>query len=297
MEKINDLCFTLFGRIPDSFERCSVGMVNTVYILYIGDKQYILRLNSENGAYRDSARLLEDAEKVGLPVPHVIAKGCFESYEYLVLTYIEGRDLGLVYNDLSREDKQRIASQTVRLQQLAAGLRCEKKCNPWYDFIDKMLDCAEERITENGFFDSEKVMRIKHQKEHLKSYFEELEPVAYLDDISTKNLLIDEGNVSGVIDIDEIGWGDPLTYIALTRTALLGMGCDDDICEMLLDAMDANDAQRRAEAFYSLLYCVDLMSERGMVFNGKRVKVDDEVITRFNRIYDVFWERWTEKKA
>lgn len=286
---VQRLCEKLFGRLPDGMERCTVGMVNTVYILTFGGERYVLRLNSEEGAYRESARILAEAETVGLPVPHIIAEGRFEGYEYMAITYIEGRDLGIVYRELSDAERRLIAAQTADLQRLAAKMTCSEPPKPWYGFVDEMLDRAAERMAAGGYFDPEKALRVRHEAELMREYFETLEPVAYLDDISTKNLLIDKGRVSGVIDIDEIGWGDPLTFIALTRTALLGMGCDDDICEYLLDAMGADENGRRAEAFYSLLYCADLMSERGMAFDGRVVYVDEEVIARFNGIYERFW--------
>lgn len=293
---VQRLCDKLFGRLPESMERCTVGMVNTVYILAFGNEKYVLRLNREEGAYRESARLLAEAESVGLTVPHIVAEGRFEGYEYMTITYLEGRDLGIVYRELSDAERRLIAAQTANLQRLAAKMTCSDPPKPWYGFVDEMLDRAAERMAAGGYFDPEKALRVKREAELMRDYFESLEPVAYLDDISTKNLLIDKGQVSGVIDIDEIGWGDPLTFIALTRTALLGMGCDDDICEYLLDAMGADDDGRRAEAFYSLLYCADLMSERGMVFDGRAVHVDEEVITRFNGIYERFWERRMKQK-
>ena len=47
---------------------------------------------------------------------------------------------------------------------------------------------------------------------------------------------------------------------------------------------------------YREMYCADLMSERGMTFNGRKVEVSKDVIDRFNRIYDAFTERWNERK-
>ena len=64
------------------------------------------------------------------------------------------------------------------------------------------------RIGKNGYFDIEKVERLKSEKDVLKDYFLNIRPIAYLDDISTKNLLIHNGHVSGVIDIDWMGIGE-----------------------------------------------------------------------------------------
>ena len=103
--------------------------------------------------------------------------------------------------------------------------------------------------------------------------------------------------VSGVIDIDGIGFGDRLTYIALTRVALLNMGCDDDICGYMLDEINADDSQRRAELFYCLAYCVDFMGERGMTFGDKTVEVNEQVISRLDSLYDMFMSHWKSINA
>ncbi len=38
--------------------------------------------------------------------------------------------------------------------------------------------------------------------EKYTEYFNEIEPKAFLDDISNKNLIIHNGDVSGIIDLD-----------------------------------------------------------------------------------------------
>ena len=40
------------------------------------------------------------------------------------------------------------------------------------------------------------------------------------------------------------------------------------------------------------MYCVDFMGERGMTFNGRKVEVSTEVISRLNRIFDRLWAEW-----
>lgn len=66
--------------------------------------------------------------------------------------------------------------------------------------------------------------------------------------------------------------------------------------EKRLIAEQTAEIQRTAETFYSLMYCADLMSERGMTFNGRKVEVSKEAVDRFNSIYKAFTERWEERK-
>ena len=287
-----DICLKKFGKKPDRIELCTVGMVNTVYIVDVEQDRFVIRLNGEKGAYSESKRLLDNAENIGLPVPRVIGSVTKNGYEYLVMSYMPGKDLGLVYHELSRESKKVIAAELVMIQQKAEMLDAGSVTGKWYDFINYMLKTAESRIINGGYFSAKKVNFVREAARQMKDYFEAVKPAAYLDDISTKNLLIDNGHISGIVDIDEIAFGDKLTYIALMRTALLNMGYDDLICDDILCEMNADAVQRKAELFYCLMYCVDFMGERGMTFNGKKVEVSKEVIDRLNEIFDMMLDRW-----
>jgi len=72
------------------------------------------------------------------------------------------------------------------------------------------------------------------------------------------------------------------------------MNCDYDYANYLLEIIQPNAAQRRAFAFYTLLYCVDFMGERGMRFGDKQVPVSPEIIDRLNGIFDRLWAEWID---
>ena len=163
----------------------------------------------------------------------------------------------------------------------------------WYDFLNEILSRADLRITQNGYFDSRKVKQLKNQICLLDDYFSEIKPITYLDDISTKNLLIHDGQISGIIDIDWIGVGDSLTFIALTYIALLNMDYDTDYVDYLLEEKACNATEQKAFIFYCLMYCVDFMGERGMQFGDKTVDVSSEIVDKLNRIYDDLWSKWS----
>ena len=220
-------------------------------------------------------------------------------YVYLILTWFPGEDLGIVYPQLTWEEKRGIANAVVEIQNRVAALPVEVMADwSWWDsFVQDMLDRAEQRIRKNAYFDTEKVDRLRTAAEKLRPYFDCVQPVAYLDDISSKNLLIHEGRVSGVVDIDWMGIGDRLTFAALTRMALLNMECDCDYVNLLLEAMRPDAAQRRAFEFYTLLYCVDFMGERGMRFGDKQVPVSPEIVDKLNGIFERLWAEWIDKDS
>lgn len=279
---------------PNKIERCGIGHGNYVYIISCEIDKYVIRLSSEDNAYADTVYWLRRLRKINIPVPEVLADGKYENYNYIILSYIDGDDLGTVYNDLSSEEKRLIAKEVVAIQNAVAGLKLEniEVGWTWNSFIKYMLDRASERIEMNGYFDTDKVRRLWKMSEPLREYFERVKPTAYLDDISTKNLLIKNGRVSGIIDVDWMGVGDKLTFAAMSNVALLNMDCDTYYIDCLLNEMNIDLTERKAFVFYSLLFCVDFMGERGMTFGDKKIDVNKEIIERLNRIYDTLIIDW-----
>ena len=291
---ISKLCLEYFAEEPQAVERCAVGQGNYVYIAECNNTKYVVRCSAENYAYDTSICLLQKLATIDVPVPKVITKGQYDEYEYLILSYIEGKDIGIVYEQLTDEDKRAIAKDIVHIQNRVAILELED-VEPdwsWVTFINYVLERSAERITQNGYFDVEKVGRLRNQMRQLEEYFSGIKPVAYLDDISSKNLLIHSGRISGIIDIDWIGIGDKLTFVALTYMALMNLEYDTDYVEYILDEMQISDVERKAFLFYTLMYCVDFMGERGMQFMDKQVDVNEQIVARLNGIYDKLWCEW-----
>lgn len=277
-------------------ERCGVGHGNYVYIISDETDKYVIRCSNEDNAYASTIYWLKQLRKVNIPVPEVIANGKYQNYNYVILSYLDGEDLGIVYPTLSSDEKRIIARDVVKIQSIAASIELEDIEDgwTWNSFIQYMLERAKERIEMNGYFDINKVEQLWEMSGILQDYFHQIEPIAYLDDISTKNLLIENGKVSGIIDVDWIGIGDKLTYAALSNVALLNMGYDTDYVDYLLKEMDISPIERKAFIYYSLLYCVDFMGERGMQFGDKKIDVNEMIINRLNQIYDNLIIEWND---
>lgn len=293
---ISQLCMQCLSKNPQSIERCAVGQGNYVYIVECMGVKYVVRCSLEPNAYHDTIYWLGQLSSIEIPVPRVIAKGKFEEYEYLILNYFEGKDIGLVYTQLTDDDKKEIAREIVAIQNKVATLTLEN-VEPnwtWRADVEDILERAKERIAKNGYFDVEKVDRLWELMKQFDDYFACVKPIAYLDDVSTKNLLIHNGRISGIVDIDWMGIGDKLTYVALTNMALLNMEYDTDYVEYILKAMKITDVEKQAFLFYTQMFCVDFMGERGMQFMDKTIEVNEQIIDRLNGIYDMLWSIATQ---
>lgn len=120
----------------------------------------------------------------------------------------------------------------------------------------------------------------------MKNILWKISPKAFLDDITTKNVLVNNGKFVGIVDIDEICYGDHFLVIGLTNMALLKMKQDTKYIDYWLDELKADIIQRKIVYFYSLLYCIDFMGEQGMQFdNGNKVLYDKNIVKLLNTIY------------
>ena len=297
MHIISNIFFSCIHRNPQSVKRCAVGIGNQVYIVECNNVKYILRCSTDGNAYSDTIHWLTELSSLDVPVPKVLYYGKNGSYNYLILNYIEGKDIGLVYPNLSRLEKKKIAKDVMEIQRKVSLLQLGPidATWSWYSFLDDMLERADLRITQNGYFDNSKVKQLRNQINLLEDYFSNIKPTAYLDDISTKNLLIHNGQISGIIDIDWMGVGDSLTFIALTYVALLNMDYETDYVDYLLEEKGCSNSERKAFLFYCLLYCVDFMGERGMQFGDKKIDVNDGIVRKLNQIYEGLWIKWCKQ--
>lgn len=274
-------------------ERCSVGIANYVFIVFTATEKFVLRCSKDEDAYKISVYWLNKLSVCEIPIPTVLSYGKCRGYSYLILSYIPGDDIGNVYYKLNDSEKKQIAKEVVVIQRKVSKIDIRTDAGwTWNGFVDEMLNRAEERIKRNRYFDVNKVNLVKKVRQEMKEYLDNIKPIPYLDDISTKNLLIYDGKLSGVIDIDWIGLGDVLTFVAMTKVALLNVDLETTYIDYLLDEIHPNMIEYKAFIFYCLIFCVDFMGERGTKFLDKTIPVNESIIKRLNDIFAIFMEEW-----
>jgi aminoglycoside phosphotransferase (APT) family kinase protein len=225
---------------------------------------------------------------LGIPVPQILNHGQYGEVFYTLITYINGKDLGEVYHALNDLQKREIANELVVIQEKVATLPIKPKemyVYPSMEHESKIASCREQ-IQKNKLFEIDICDKVAEIFKAHEDYFKDLQPVAFLDDISTKNVLVHEGKLAGIVDIDEMGYGNPLSVIGLTNMALLAMETDTKYIDYWLDAMNADSVQRKAVTLYTLLSCIDFMSEKGMRYdNDNIVPVNQKEVELLISIY------------
>jgi len=299
---IKDILIENNIEIPDKIERCSIGHGNYVFMLdYIQNKK-IIRMNNEGNLYSEYENFeywVSKLKEIDIPVPNIVCIGKYINYNYIILDYIEGKDLGEVYTILTEEQKKNIAKKVVEIQTRVQdnllpnnqyGSIYEYNDNTgfdtWKEYILDSLENSKQNIRKNKIFDEAKADKLIELTEKYNEYFNKVEPKAFLDDISNKNLIIHNGDISGIIDLDWMGFGDLLSFVGYNNMALLDMEVDTNYIDYIIRELNLNDFQKQIVLFYTLVFCVDFMSEKGQTFQDKEIYVDGKIVNKLNSIYD-----------
>ncbi len=304
LETVNKICDDVINGKPTEIIRNTVGLAGYVYTVVFNDTKYVIKISDDKNLIIGSTYWLNKVKDLDIPTPCVIAENMSNAPYYFVMSFIPGKDLGLVYSSLLKSEKKIIAKKIIGFQKeikklpMAKGFGSlnsyedsENICSSWEESLLNDINRAEEAIINNGIFSVEYVLKLKQIMPYFKEYFNSIKPEPFLDDITTKNVLINEGKLSGIIDLDWISFGDEVLFLGLVTMALLSMKADLDYADYLKDEMNLNEMQERALKFYVLMFCVIFMSEKGMCFNQAepmKVSEEDKMLLQeiFNRYYE-----------
>jgi aminoglycoside phosphotransferase (APT) family kinase protein len=273
------------GVAVDAIERFPSGLANYVYDVRLVDgRRLVARLAHGADAQATTRaavywnRLLRPR---GVPLPQLLGWELRppEGGPYLLLARLPGQELGEVFPALSRAQRRALAGRIVAIQravgQLPAGsgygfassYRATDLLPSWEAVLRAELARAREWITGVGVVDVAHVARVEACLPAFSTYCATIAPRPFLDDTSTKNVIIHNGELSGVVDVDCLCFGDPLFTVALTRMALLSRGWETDYVDDWLSLLDADVPQRAALEFYTAIFCVNFLGELGQAFN------------------------------
>lgn len=298
------LVLGLLNLQPLAVRRFRTGLAHYVYDVTLASQRHVVaRLAATGPASLDGAVYwLDRLRALGLPLPALLGddrRARLTPFPGLVLEHLPGTDLGHVYHQLSHGQKVRLAAELVEIQRRVASLPpgpgygfAVSYDDPgllpsWAGVIEQSLARSQRRIATLGRVSTEYVERVRALAPGFSGYFASIPPAPFLDDTTTKNVLIAEGRLSGIVDVDYVCFGDRLFTVALTQMALLSMGADLDYTDAWRDALGLDPHQRAALTFYTAVFCVDFMSEVGLSANQNTDAADaDGEISRLIAVFE-----------
>jgi aminoglycoside phosphotransferase (APT) family kinase protein len=240
-------------------------------------------------------------EQIGIPLPGVIGTGEVGGHAFAVYERLRGTDLEEVYPALSEQHKNEIACCVADIQQRVHTLPqasgyghsnsyndpCLKKFRKWPDVLYAILDRTEREILDNGRCDSRYVELTRARVRRYENYLTTVKPNAFLYDTNIKNVIVHNGAMSGIIDVDEVTFGDPFLSIGFAKTYLLLTENDTNFIDYWCEYLNCSTFQMEMVDLYALLYSVRFMGTLGQELNGNPSSiVDPENVDRLEEIAD-----------
>jgi len=165
---------------------------------------------------------LDALKKLGIPVPSVMGRLVDDRFSIIVLEWIEGEDLGYALAGMTHPQRIMLASQVVGIQRKVVelpegtGFGWTPIGQPgpfanWLEIVTRDLGRLSPKFQE----------RLSPILAQLESEITAVRPVPFLDDLTVKNVIIQEGRLQGIVDLDHICYGDPLFWLALAETTVM----------------------------------------------------------------------------
>ncbi|HEY9844468.1 MAG: phosphotransferase family protein [Candidatus Sericytochromatia bacterium] len=273
--------------------RFTTGLCHYVYEVLLADGTAVVARLARPDAAAGLAGAVYWSERLrplGVPLPELLAADARPEAApcpYLLLERLPGTDLGHVYDTLSSAQKRAIAAGVVDAQRLTARLppgrgfgyvsRYDQPFpwRSWQQVVLASLARSRERIVRAGVFDSVLVDAVTARLPDYAEYLAAVTPTPFLDDTTTKNVLVHQGALSGIVDVDVVCFGDPLWTLGLTRMALLSGSHEPDYADIWAGLAGITAERRQLLNWYTAVFCVDFMSEVGQRFNQQTPLIAD----------------------
>ena len=238
---------------------------------------------------------------LGIPLAKFINSdldGQHSLFPSLLMHRLAGNDLCNIYSELTDSDKRNLAQEMIKIQALTNGLPDGKGYgitpsyeqitadNSWYDFLMNRLGLFKDIIRKNGIYDernADKVIALGKKMEH---EFRAIPARPFLWDASERNVIVNQGKITGIVDVDDMCFGDPLLVIALTSIALEVDGHDTLYTDYWAEGLQLDAKAQQRLHFYRLFYTVVFMRKHAMTTtNAKKVVFDKQLLqAMFHRL-------------
>ena len=292
------LAASVTGLRPAHARRFNTGSAHFVYeVFFDNHTSVVVRMASKDGretiaGAHDLSRLLRP---LGVPLPEILAADLNHEFPYLILERLEGVDLGVVMRSLDTSSLDRIATEVAAVQSIVSSLPSAGRYGftvsahqapheRWSDVLRENLDRSRKRIEEAGLFGSSAVDAVEGLVAAQSEVLDELPSTPFLHDTTTKNVIVTEtGRFSGIVDVDDLCFGDPRYVVGLTLASILVAGGP----VRYVDAWMTNAGFRDGHMFrlYVALFVVDFMSEHGQEFNGNQIRSSEDIRERLKRVF------------
>ncbi|MFK7800650.1 MAG: phosphotransferase family protein [Anaerolineae bacterium] len=281
-ELIDQLVKRHLQSLVVEISKFETGLINDVYDVKLSDdRRIVARLaQNQNAEYlKDGLYWQTHLEKLGVRLPKVIASGETSDVTYAILERLPGQDIEVVYPHLAKEAKQTIAQELTQVQEKVALLDLSlfrEEAQPWITIIERACSRSERDFGRLNLFPTGYVQVIREAFAKIEPELNRLPLIPFLYDTNLKNVIIHNGHISGIIDVDEMWLGDPLLAVGRGKTLSLLREWDLDLYDYWVDCLNLSVEEKFRTELYATLYCIRTMSILGRAYNGN-VQIENDI--------------------
>jgi len=274
-------------------KRMTTGDQHFVYDVKTEKSEYVIRMTdtSQKDKFISAIYWQEKLLPLGIPLAKFIKsdlKCKFSQFPSLLMVRLPGDDLCNIYSRLTDLNKRNLAIEMVKIQAMTDPLPDGQSYGvvdsyeritehkSWYDFLMHRLHLFDEIIRKNGIFNDIEMEKVFSIAKKLEDEFRTIRARPFLWDASERNVIVDNGKISGIVDVDEICFGDPLFVLGLTYSAMENEGCDTLYCDYWNEALRMNNKAQIRLAFYVIVFMrkhsMTSGNQQKIIFDDQRLK-------------------------
>jgi aminoglycoside phosphotransferase (APT) family kinase protein len=283
---------TCLGQTAESVSRFAVGLSHYVFDVVTDSRDRIVvrvARPSRGSGLQGGLYWHGKLEGSGVPLPRLLGAGEVAGYPFAVYERLRGTDLEEIYSALPGTDRRRIAHRVAEIQRKVHTLPQARgyghalsyddprlvRFAKWPEVLNDILDRAERDIVSTALCSTRYVAVTRAEIEDAEPYLAAVAPVAFLYDTNIRNVIVHNARISGIIDVDEVTFGDPLLSVGFTKTYMLLAGDDTEFVRHWCDWLDCTAEDSRLIDLYALVYAVRFMGTLGQKLNGNASRITD----------------------
>jgi aminoglycoside phosphotransferase (APT) family kinase protein len=287
------------GEPALSARRFTTGLHHFVYEVELPEhRTVVMRMTrpSERPFMRSAVMLSEQLRPLGVPLPRLLAADTEAPLPWMLLERLPGVDLWEVVGGLRDASLKVIAGHVAAAQAIAArtptagryGFSATPEGAPytrWSELLAADIERSRGRIVSARLFDPAHVERIERIRSRLVGILDAIPATPFLHDTTTKNVIVTPGgDFSGIVDVDDLCFGDPRFVTALTEVALRAHNLPATYAHYLMDA--AGWADDHLNRLYVAVIFLGFMSEHGQRFNDNQRPSSPEARQKLLALYE-----------
>lgn len=291
---------SMTGEDVISAMRMATGDQNFVFSVKTVGAEYVIRMTDLPHKQKFEAAIYWQKKLIPLGVPlakfiQTDLEGKYSKFPSLLMKRLIGNDLVNVYFELTKTQKKDLASEIIKIQTIVSTLpegpgygitdsyEHAHEFKTWYAFLMQRLQFFEEQVKNNNIFDPKKITDVISIAKDMANDLKSIPATPFLWDASERNVLVHNGKITGIVDVDELCFGDPLFVIALTSTSLELEKLDTVYTDYWAELLNLDQEAKKRLAFYRLFYAAAFMRKHSIqTANSKKVMFEEEVL---NNIY------------